>query len=145
MAFSENFDMRPVRFGDLDAIVDEKGTQFIALRKVQWVKNGEEPDESKAKFEIRKYLVDKDGTEKPQKGVSFLTPEGPGELARVLVHEGFGDTKDILKELKGRNDFRDAVETLNQDEDDTTGEYFDMRTLLEDDEEDEEDNLEEAS
>ena len=132
-----DFNMHPVKFGELDAIVDEKGSQFIALRRIQWVKEGEEPDETKAKYELRKWMVDAEGKEKANKGVSFLTEEGPHELAKVLVHEGFGHTKDILKELRVRDDFKESVSHINEEEDVGEGEYFDMRQLLENvDEED---------
>jgi hypothetical protein len=118
----------------LDVTFDEAGSRFLAMRKVQWVDKakGEEPDESKAKLELRKYIIDKDGNEKANKGFSFLTEEGPHELARVLVHEGYGKTKEILNELKVRPDFIDAAKTLNDNEDSTEGEYFDIRSLIAD-------------
>lgn len=131
MAFVENtpFNARAVTFGTLNNIFDEKDSSFLAIRKVQWVKEGNEPDESKAKFEIRKWTV-KDGKEIPLKGCTFLTEEGPHNLAKALVHEGFGNTKEILSELKIREDFKDAVYHLNDEEDFGEGEYFDMRSLL---------------
>ena len=118
----------------LDVTFDEAGSRFLAMRKVQWVDKakGEEPDESKAKLELRKYIIDKDGNEKANKGFSFLTEEGPHELARVLVHEGYGKTKEILNELRVRSDFVDAAKTLNDNEDSTEGEYFDIRSLITD-------------
>ena len=139
MAFDNtvSFNARPHKF-DLDVTVDEKGSTFIALRKIQWVKEGEEPDESRAKIELRKWRVQPDGSERADKGFSFLTPEGPHELARVLVHEGYGDTKDILKELRSRNDFKESVEHINDEEPVGEGEYFDMRSLMEDIAEEEE-------
>ena len=126
-----DFNAYPQKFG-LDVTFDEKGSQFLALRKVQWVKSGEEPDESKAKLELRKWIIDKDGTEKANKGFSFLTDEGPHELAKALVHEGFGHTKDILNELRTRDDFKDTVEHFNDNEDESDESYFDIRSLLED-------------
>ena len=123
---------------DLDITFDELGSRFLALRKVQWVKNGNQPDESKAKLELRKYIVDKEGNERPSGGFSFLTENGPHELARVLIHEGFGKTKEILNEIKGRDDFVEAVKTLNDNEESTDGEYFDIRSLITDEEDDNE-------
>lgn len=117
----------------LDVTFDELGSRFLALRKAQWVNKGDEPDESKAKLELRKYVVDKEGNERANKGFSFLTDEGPHELARVLIHEGYGHTKDILNELKTREDFLEAAKTLNENEDSTEGEYFDIRSLITDD------------
>ena len=75
--------------------------------------------------------------------MTFLTEEGPHELAKTLVHHGYGKTKEILLELKGREDFQESVNTLfDKDEDTGSGEYFDMRSALlaEDDSEEEEDD-----
>lgn len=130
--FDKDKVIKPIMFGDINEIVDEKGSMFIALRKVQWVSDDKEPDESKAKLEIRKWLVDADGEEKANKGVTFLTDEGPHELAKVLVKKGFGKTKEILKALKPRADFKDSVKNLFKDDDadNQDGDYFDMRTAL---------------
>lgn len=139
MAFSGDFNMHPVVFSDCDEVVDEKSNTFIALRLMQWCKNDEEPDKSKARLELRKWRV-KDGEERADKGCSFLTDEGPGELSKVLIRHGYGDTKEVLQELSKRDDFKDAVEHFNESLDDTnSGEYFDMRNLLldQDKEEDE--------
>lgn len=143
MAFDSNTNIRPVMFDGLDAIFDEKGSMFLSMRKVQWVKEGNEPDPSKAKLELRKWIVGPDGVEKANKGMTFLTEEGPHELAKTLVHHGYGKTKEILLELKGRKDFQESVNTLfDKDEDTGSGEYFDMRSALlaEDDGEEEEDD-----
>lgn len=143
MAFDSNTNIRPVMFDGLDAIFDEKGSMFLSMRKVQWVKEGNEPDPSKAKLELRKWIVGPDGVEKANKGMTFLTEEGPHELAKTLVHHGYGKTKEILLELKGREDFQESVNTLfDKDEDTGSGEYFDMRSALlaEDDSEEEEDD-----
>ena len=56
--FDKDKVIKPIMFGDINEIVDEKGSMFIALRKVQWVSDDKEPDESKAKLEIRKWLVE---------------------------------------------------------------------------------------
>lgn len=135
---NNNFNLRAVRFGELNAIIDERGSSFIAMRKVQWVKKDEEPDESKAKLEIRKYRV-VDGEERADKGISFLTDEGPGELAKALIHEGYGNTKDILSELKNREDFESVVNNF-YDDDNSDGEFFDMRSLLNSEDEEEEED-----
>lgn len=141
MAYGD-FDAKPVMFDGLDAIFDEKGSMFLSMRKVQWVKAGNEPDPSKAKLELRKWIVGPDGVEKPHKGITFLTEEGPHELTKTLVRHGYGRTKDILLELKGREDFKESVDTLfDKDATDSSGEYFDMRSALlaSNDEEEEED------
>ena len=75
--------------------------------------------------------VNADG-ERAGKGFSFSTEEGPGELVVGLIDAGFGKTKDILKSVRKRKDFLEAAKTINddQDENDDSGEIFDMRDLL---------------
>ena len=129
-------------FKDYDIPFDEKGSTCGSVRKIQWVKDGAEPDELKAKVEIRKMYITSNG-ERMGKGYTFSTPEGPGELVTGLISAGFGETKSILKELRKRDDFRKAVETINEDPDDNTenGEMFDMRDLLLGVDDEEEENV----
>lgn len=87
---------------DFDHTIDESGNQFIALRKIRW------GDREKVSLDLRKYWMQAEG-EVLGKGVSFLTEDGPHELANVLVREGFGNTKDILKSLKNREDFQKSL------------------------------------
>jgi hypothetical protein len=138
MAFDPNVKITPIKFGGLDETFDEKGSTFLALRKIQWCQEGNEPDETLAHLELRKWRVQNDGTERPDKGFAFLTPEGPHELARVLVHEGYGDTRDILRELRERVDFRESVEHINDEEPVGSGEYFDLRSMFEESAEEDE-------
>ena len=117
-------------FKDYDVPFDEKGSTVGTIRKVQWVKTGEEPDESKAKLELRKMYIQGEG-ERPGRGYTFGTLEGPHELAEGLVRIGFGNTKTLLKDLRDRNDFEEAVNTISDDDDgNDDGEFFDMRNLL---------------
>ena len=86
MAFTTgDFNMHPEVFKECDEVIDEKSNTFIALRLVQWCKNGSEPDKNLAKLELRKWRV-KDGEEHADKGCSFLTPEGPGNLLKLLLN-----------------------------------------------------------
>lgn len=125
------FDGKYHIFKDYEISFDEKGSTVGTVRKVQWYKDGEEPDESKAKIEIRKVYTS-GAEERTGKGYTFSTPEGPGELITGLLHAGFGDTKDVLKAIKNRDDFVAAVKTIDEDPDDSFdgGEMFDMRDLL---------------
>lgn len=117
-------------FQDYNIPFDEKGSTCGTVRKVQWVKGGSEPDESKAKIEIRKVYTS-GAEEKTGKGYTFSTPEGPGELVVGLINAGFGDTKEILKSVRTRDDFFEAATTINNDDDDNSdGEMFDMRDLM---------------
>ena len=127
-------------FKDYDIPFDEKGTTCGTVRKVQWIKGSGEPDESKAKIEIRKVYTS-GAEEKTGKGYTFSTPEGPGELAIGLIKAGFGDTKEILRAVRSREDFLEAANNINNDEDDnTSGDIFDMRDLLLAEDEEDEDN-----
>lgn len=123
--------MRYHIFKDYNIPFDEKGATCGTVRKVQWVKDGNEPDESKAKIEIRKMYVNAE-SERTGKGYTFSTEEGPGELVVGLIDAGFGKTKDILKSVRKREDFLESAKTINdeQDENDDSGEIFDMRDLL---------------
>lgn len=133
MAFSSDrkeSGIRPIYFGDVNEIIDESGSKYVRFTKTQWVKDGSSEDESKAKWELRQYTVDSDGKDIPLKGVRFLTDNGPGELAHALVKNGFGDTKELLNDLKAREDFKTSVEHMYDEVEDTEGEYFDIRNTL---------------
>lgn len=116
-------------FKDYNIQFDEKGATCGTVRKVQWVKEGKEPDESKAKIEIRHVTVNEAG-ETALKGYAFSTPEGPDELVEGMIGAGFGKTKQILREVRKRDDFLEAAKTINEDEEYSDGEMFDMRDLL---------------
>ena len=129
-------------FRDFNIPFDEKGSTCGTVRLVQWVKDGNEPEIEKAKLEIRK-IYTSGAEEKTGKGYTFATENGPHELVEGLLGAGFGGTKECLRKLAKREDFKDAIETINEDDDGTDdGEMFDMRDLLlsidvEKDEEDE--------
>lgn len=125
----DSTDFRCEVFKDYNIPFDEKGSSCGVVRKVQWIKGDGERDESKAKIEIRRLYVTDKG-ERMAKGFSFVTPEGPGELAVNLLKVGFGETKDALNVLRKRADFRTAIETIDDNTDGTDGEMFDMRDLL---------------
>lgn len=136
MAFDPNKVIKPILFDNLDAIFDERGSAFLSLRRVQWCEVGVEPDREKSKLEIRKWRITAEG-ERADKGVAFLTEDGPHELAKTLVNLGYGDTKDLLLELKKRDNFKESVEHLfDKEEECSDGEYFDMRTIMLTEEED---------
>jgi hypothetical protein len=90
---------------NFDFVIEESQNQFSAFRKVAW---GE--DESKAKYEIRKWRNSPDGSEVPAKGFTFMTDEGPDELLYIMLEQGFGDPKRIMDILKNRNDIdKDSI------------------------------------
>lgn len=128
--FNSNTNLLYHVFQDYNIPFDEKGNTVGTVRKVQWVKEGNEPDESKAKVEIRKMYINDEG-ERAGKGLSFSTPEGPSELVEGMINAGFGRTKEILKAVRKRDDFLESAKTINEDDDgNSDGEMFDMRDLL---------------
>jgi hypothetical protein len=116
---------------DMDLIFEERGNTFSSVRKIQWAKEGEEPDKSKAKIEIRKWYASPDG-ERAGKGFTFQSEEGVSALTETLVDNNYGNTKNLLLSLRNRSDFKEAVEHLNDKtkEDETSDEYFDAREIL---------------
>lgn len=130
--------MAEKNYGDLkykicgtDRIIDEKGSAFIALRKIAWGvgQNEEVEDESKIKTDIRKYYNTPDG-ERMNKGVSFLTEEGPHELVHVMLEEGYGDTSKCMAILKDRSDIKEAITFVYNLEPSEDNEFYDPRDLL---------------
>lgn len=117
-------------FKDYNIPFDEKGATCGTVRRVQWVKGDAEPDENKSKLEIRHMIVNESG-ETAGKGYSFSTPEGPNELVIGLIKCGFGDTKEILRAVRQRDDIQEAIRFINEDDEDNDSDStFDMRDLL---------------
>lgn len=112
----------------LDEVVDEKGNTAVMLRKLAW--GDKEP-----KVEIRKWFLSENG-ERPSKGVTFCTEEGPGNLARALIRNGFGKTEELLGEMKDRDDFEDSlakvigVQKVKAAKETEVEEYYDPREAL---------------
>ena len=75
-----------------DYTIDEKGNAFIALRKIDWRNNGD------YRLDLRKYYASEEG-ERMNKGVSFLTEDGPNELTKVLIETGYGDDMEIANAI----------------------------------------------
>ena len=130
--FNKDVIIKPFIFLDeANEVIEEKGNQFTAIRKVQWLKEDEEPDKTKGKLEIRRWIVEKDGTEKANKGVVFMTDEGPHQLAHILVNNNYGKTKELMRSIVKRDDFKDSINNLyDDDKNDSDGDYFDMRDML---------------
>lgn len=101
---------------DNDFVIDEKGDMMIALRKLSWSEGAE------LKWDIRKWIINADGTETAMKGTGFLTEEGPNNLAKKLCEIGFGRTYDILNSIKDRDDFRSSLNRVLGPDD----EYYDQ-------------------
>ncbi len=112
----------------LDEVVDERGNTAVMLRKLAW--GDKEP-----KVEIRKWFITEKG-ERPSKGVTFCTEEGPGNLAKVLIRNGFGKTEELIGELKDREDFDDSLakvigkQAIKKAKETVIEEYYDPREVL---------------
>ena len=115
----------------IDEIIEEKENQFTALREVKW---GDRP----SNLELRRWRNMPDGGEFPLKGVTFMTPEGPNTLAETLVGFGFGNTKEILSNIKDKKKKKKSLNTVlgKSDEfyDESAGEvddeYYDPSELM---------------
>ena len=96
---------------DYDKIFDDKGNTFLSLRKIKW------GDSDKTHLDLRKWYCNSNGEETPGKGFSFLTEEGPHELTKVLLENGYGYTEDVIDSVKDREDFMASlVKCLNKED-----------------------------
>lgn len=117
---------------NIDYTFEEKGNQFGAVRKVQW------GNSDKSYLEVRKWRNSPDGSEQAAKGYTFMTEEGPSELAKVLLNLGYGNTREVIDIVKEREDFRKSLNSSlgPNDEmyDESTGtledDYYDPKSLL---------------
>lgn len=104
MAFKK--DAGPIKYeikeDGINELIDEgSGNMVLMLREVSW--NGREP-----KLELRKWIVDVN-EEKPMRGVSFITEEGPNKLTEIMINKGYGKTETVLNDLKDRDDFDSSL------------------------------------
>lgn len=135
MAFSKK-DAGPIQY-EVDGngpsyLIEERNNTVTMLRNVAW--NGRE-----ARLELRRWVVEESG-EKPMKGVSFMTQEGPHNLVHALTEAGFGDTKTILGNIKDRHDFEPAlaetigmqkvIEAKNTEVIVQSDEFYDPRSMM---------------
>ena len=100
---------------NFDHILSEHGNTFIALRRVKWT------EDSDPKLDLRKYVINQDGSERMMKGCSF-DDKTADELTKVLVDTGYGDTNELLDSLKQRPDFNQ--ELMDAPVDDKESEEF---------------------
>jgi len=107
-----------------DFILEEGQNTSINLRKISW--NGRP-----SKLDIRKWSYNESG-ERAMKGIG-LSDEGADELAAVLVENGYGETRRLVKALKERNSDEEIDIELPPEkevEDDGEEEYYDPSELL---------------
>lgn len=106
---------------NFDFIIEEGQNTSINLRKISW--NGRP-----SKLDIRKWNYT-DGNEVAMKGIG-LSEDGANELASVLVEQGYGDTKRIIKALKSRGFNEEELKNNEVYEDNEVEEYYDPSILL---------------
>ena len=108
-----------------DFIIEEGQNTSLNLRKVSW--NGRDP-----KLDLRKWSY-QEGEERAMKGIT-LSEEGATELTGVLVEQGYGETKRIIKAIQNRDDYESAMRTIDDPDesgtDDGSEEYYDPAELL---------------
>ena len=107
-----------------DFILEEGQNTSINLRKISW--NGRP-----SKLDIRKWNYTDSG-ERAMKGIG-LSDEGADELAAVLVENGYGETRRLVKALKERESDEEIDIELpaeEETEDDGEEEYYDPSELL---------------
>ena len=112
---------------------EENGDQFSAFRKIRW------GEKDKSYLELRRWKNMPDGSEMSMKGMTFLTEDGPSELAELLVRLGYGNTRKIIDNIKERDDFRKSLNSvLSPDDeayDESAGtledEFYDPKSLIE--------------
>lgn len=117
----------------INELIEERGNMVTMLREVAW-------GNREAHLEVRKWIVSPD-EEKPMRGCSFMTEEGPHKLVEIMADNGYGDTKNVLKALSKREDFDDAlVKTVGKKKLDTAKktevsvdeeEFFDPKAMVE--------------
>lgn len=91
----------------IDELFEEKGNQFSRFAEVSW------GESDKTFLEVRRYVMNENNEETPLKGFTFLDREkGPGELAKAIIRNGFGDTEELLEELSKRENFDSALNNI---------------------------------
>lgn len=83
----------------INEVIEENNNMITMLRQVSWGKA--------EKLELRKWIVDTD-SEKPMKGCA-MGETGWHTLTEILAKNGYGDTKEILTNIKDREDFDKAL------------------------------------
>lgn len=135
-----NTDIQFHLFQDKRFILEEQNNQMKVLQLGKWGGKDDIPtDEKSCKWECRTIYNKPDGTEQMGKGCSF-SEEGINELARVLVEQGKGNTKDILTAMHDRKDFMPSLKIVlgNEAEDngidlsDVDDEYYNADDILQD-------------
>ena len=118
MAFTGQYEYKE---DGIDRIIDEHGNVAIIMREVRW------KDTDDYKLDIRKYNFTDEG-ERYGKGLRFLTEDGPDELVRILLEEGYGKPEEIAEAISNRDDIIRAFGTLEASN--NTEDLYDPKELI---------------
>lgn len=125
MAWNKSKEITMEMEDNFDFIIEEGQNTSINLRKISW--NGRP-----SKLDIRKWSY-QDGEERAMKGIG-LSDEGANELTGILVEQGYGDTKRLIKAIKEREDYDGSIKENNIEGtkyiDDDSEEYYDPSELF---------------
>ena len=91
-----------VKEDGINELVYENNNTCIMLREVSW---GNRPH----KLEVRKWNIDVNNTEIPNKGLTFPSKDAADALVHSMTKVGFGQTKQIIHNIKDRSDFEDSL------------------------------------
>lgn len=117
---------------DLDRVVEERGSVFMALRRIAWgyAQDDEVENPDDIKLDLRKYYATSTG-ERMNKGVTFISDDGAHELVHVMLEEGYGDSERCIEILKERPNFKEAVQAVYfKDDEDNIDPDADPRKLF---------------
>ena len=69
--------------------------------------------------------------------MTFLSDNGPSDLAELLVKLGYGETKELVRQLNKRSDFDKALKSINDGNDNKSEEsseseekFFDPKDII---------------
>ena len=110
----------------IDEVFDEGvGSSFLALRMMRWNEN------SPFKLDMRKWFTGPDGQEVAGKGFSFITDNGPHELTKVLLKHNFGNTREVIDQIKGRDDFLPNIKDVLDEMGSNLGNLITVKSITE--------------
>lgn len=107
----------------IDEVFDERGNSILKISEMSW-------NDRAYKIELRKWVVQSDGSMTPNKGFSFLTDQGPHDLTHILLEKGYGDNQKIkeIMESRGVVDLNVPINEKEVKED--SQDFYDPEALL---------------
>ena len=106
----------------IDEVFDERGNTVLKISEMSW-------NDRAYKLELRKWVVQSDGTMQPNKGFSFLTDKGPHDLTHILLEKGYGDNQKIKEIMESRGVELDIPVTEKEEKQDTQ-DFYDPEDLV---------------